>query len=45
MAKWGQSKHRTVGMSEETPQFKKKRIKSRKKNKLAKQARKKNRAK
>lgn len=41
--KAGHGKHRTVGPSEEEPWFRKKKAKNRKKNKLAKQARKKNR--
>ena len=39
------SKHRTVEHNIEEPWFKKKRVKTRKKNKLAKQAKKRNRKK
>jgi hypothetical protein len=41
--RFGEGKHRTVGPREEEPGFKKKRAKNRKRNKAAKQARKRNR--
>jgi len=37
-------KHRQVGQHQETPQFKNQRVKNRKSNKIAKQARKRNRS-
>jgi len=45
MARRGEGKHRTVGVGDEEPWFKKKRAKNRKREKLAKQARKRNRRK